>query len=151
LMGADPRIEKARTLWASITERCAYSAYSAHTPPTVTRRDLHNWNRRAFPTATELDPIIELLGDLFYLCAPTEQPGRAGRGHKSPQYLVNRLALAAAQSAPRTHCAQRTHSEAGSGTSAHSADSAHSPEPADDEDEDRGDAWEGEAHANNLL
>jgi hypothetical protein len=47
-----------------------------------------------------MDPALEMLVDHYYLI-PEQDPGKAGRGHKSPMYTVNPLALAL----PREMCA----------------------------------------------
>src|SRR5207248_11691555 len=83
----------------------APGALSADGVASVTRRDLFNWNRRAFPTVEEMDPAVALLVDHYYLCLPPEPSGLPGRGHKSPTYLVSPKALAAAEADPRAHCA----------------------------------------------
>jgi hypothetical protein len=97
LMGADERLEKARRAWENIRRRVAHSAHSADTPLTVSRRDLHNWNRRGFPTVEELDPVIGVLVDHYYLRLPPDPTGLPGRGHKSPLYEVNPKALTATE------------------------------------------------------
>jgi hypothetical protein len=58
----------------------------------LTRRDIHNQNRRQFVTAKELDQPLEILTDRGYLrLVPSS--GQAGRGHTSPVYYANPLAL----------------------------------------------------------
>jgi hypothetical protein len=97
VMGADPRCDKARRAWVKVQSE--YSEYSEDAPPRISRRDLHQLNRRLFPTAEEMEPALEMLVDHYYLI-PEQDPGKAGRGHKSPKYMVNPLALAL----PREMC-----------------------------------------------
>jgi hypothetical protein len=124
LMGADKRTEDARRVWESIRKRCVSCAHSADAPSRVTRRDIHNWNRRGFPSADQLGPVLEVLVRERYL-RPVSGSGEPGKGHKSPEFLVNPLALAArGDETPRAHCAHSTHIEG-------------------DRDE-HGDAWEGD-------
>jgi hypothetical protein len=61
---------------------------------TVSRRELFNWNQRAFREVTRLDPVLEFLCRCYYL-RPTGKPGeRTGRGGApSPSYHVNPKAL----------------------------------------------------------
>jgi hypothetical protein len=123
-MGADERLESARRVWESIVRRLgsADAAHSAHGGPCVSRRDLLNWNRRAFPSVEQLDPVIEYLCGTYYL-RPIEDPTRQpGRGHKSPTYEVNPLALAEPGPPVRTERTERTEST---------------------EEDSLGDAWEG--------
>jgi hypothetical protein len=106
LMGADQKTEAARRLWESICRRCESSEYSESAPPTVSRRDLHQWNRKRFDSAEQLEPTLAVLVSEDYL-RPVQGSGQAGRGHKSPRFWVNPLALAARRKEdPRTH---RTH------------------------------------------
>jgi hypothetical protein len=111
IMGADSRIGKAADVWTSIVRRSVSCVYGVDTPPSFSRRDLHTFNRRAFPTANDLDPAIQLLQDYGYLKF-IEWSGRAGKAQKSPRYWINPLALAAAHKnkAPRPHCTHGTHS-----------------------------------------
>jgi hypothetical protein len=111
LMGADKRTEDARRVWESIRKRCVSCAHSADAPSRVTRRDIHNWNRRGFPSADQLDPVLEVLVRERYL-RPVSGSGEPGKGHKSPEFQVNPLALAAhGDETPRAHSAHSTHSE----------------------------------------
>src|SRR5262249_53291632 len=52
VMGADGRLELARKVWVAIVRHMgsAYAAHSADTPLSLTRRDIHNLNRRAAPS-----------------------------------------------------------------------------------------------------
>src|SRR5262245_44402930 len=61
LMGADGKVEAARSIWESICRQSVSSVYSVSAPPSVSRRDIHTWNRRGFPSAEHLDPAIEVL------------------------------------------------------------------------------------------
>jgi hypothetical protein len=96
LMGADEKLEMAQAVWEnlcrSISAGSEYSEYSESAPPTVTRRDIHQQNRRQFVTARDLDPVLEILVDRGFL-RPVADSGQSGRGHASPQYRVNPLAL----------------------------------------------------------
>src|SRR5262249_36228299 len=94
LMGADARVEKARRLWEAVRRRCEDKEYSEDAPPRASRRDLHQWVRRQFERAEEVDPAIELLVDHYYL-RPVEGGGAPGRGHRSPEDEVSPKALAA--------------------------------------------------------
>jgi hypothetical protein len=106
LMGADKRAEEARRVWESIRRRCESSEDGESAPPLVSRRDLHQWNRRTFDTVEQLDPVIEVLVDRYHLRPATA--GAPGRGQKSPTYEVNVGALLLySEDAPRPHC---THS-----------------------------------------
>jgi hypothetical protein len=127
-MGADERSEQARHVWESITRHCAHSAYSADAPPTLSRRDIHNLNRRRFPAVEELDPVLDLLVGR-HLIRPREGSGQPGRGHRSPDYEVSPLALAESLAK-------------GDGHSAHSVHSASAPPAPDtaEEDMEEGDA-----------
>jgi hypothetical protein len=125
LMGADERVESARHVWESITRHCAYSAHSAYAPPTLSRRDIHNLNRRRFPAVEELDPVLELLVGR-HLIRPLEGSGQPGRGHRSPAYEVSPLALAESL-------------DKGNAYSAHSAYAPPPPDTAED-DLEEGDA-----------
>ncbi|MCI0460794.1 MAG: DUF3987 domain-containing protein [Gemmataceae bacterium] len=123
-MGADKKTEDARRVWLKIRRRGASSAHSADAPSRVTRRDIHNWNRRGFPSAEQLDPVLAVLVRERYL-RPVSGSGEPGKGHKSPAFLVNPLALAApGADTPRPHCAHSAHREGNGGKS--------------------GDAWEGD-------
>jgi hypothetical protein len=147
LMGADERLEKARSVWCSIVRRFSESCeYSEDAPPSVSRRDLHQWNRRAFPGGVgELDPVLALLVDHDYLRPSPQQAGQPGRGHKSPVYQVNPFALAAEKRASRTHCPHRPHSDPPTGPGEASEDSESAPRPGRNETgQEYGDAWEGD-------
>jgi hypothetical protein len=107
LMGADERAEKARQCWEAIRRRLASECaeYSESAPPRLSRRDIHQANRRLFPEAQQLDPVLDLLADVYYLRPLAEHGAAPGRGAKSPVYEVNPKALAIGQDeAPRTHC-----------------------------------------------
>jgi Protein of unknown function (DUF3987) len=97
-MGADAKVALARKVVDSIRQNCEYSEYSEYSeyaPPVVTRRDLHQWNRRAFKSVEGLDPILEVLVSAAYLRPPNEESSRPGRGHRSPSFEVNPSILAA--------------------------------------------------------
>src|SRR5262249_30193580 len=104
-MGVNEKVADARHMWGNICRRSAYAAHSAHGGPKITRRDIQNWNRRRFPLATDMDHAVSLLVTEGYL-RPVAGPCQTGRGHKSPSYEVNPLAL---KRDTRAHCAQRTH------------------------------------------
>jgi hypothetical protein len=110
IMGADERLEKAKAVWENLCRVSEYGEYSESAPPTVSRRDIHQQNRRQFSSVKDLDPVLTLLVDWGYL-RPVPGTGDTGRGHASPKYLVNPLALATfRKGGPRTHCTHRTHS-----------------------------------------
>jgi hypothetical protein len=94
LMGADEKLEKAKRIWESLSKRNECSEYSENAPPRVTRREIHQRNRRQFVTVKDLDPILQVLIDRGYL-SPIPDSGEAGRGHASPTYLINPLVLRA--------------------------------------------------------
>ncbi|HVS37903.1 MAG TPA: YfjI family protein [Gemmataceae bacterium] len=158
LMGADGKIADARHVWVSIARRRnEFSECSENGASRLSRRDIHQWNRRRFPTVEALDPILTLLVDRCYI-RPIGGTGQAGRGHASPTYEVNPLALAAFENeAPRTHCTQRRHSDPEAPASECSECSESAPprstdeigNPCDVEDDDvnplgKGDAYEGD-------
>lgn len=93
LMGADEKLEKAKRVWESLSKGSEYSECSESAPLSFTRRQIHQRNRRQFTAAKDLDPILQLLIDRGYL-APVPGTGEAGRGHSSPVYYLNPLALA---------------------------------------------------------
>jgi hypothetical protein len=157
LMGGDARTANARHVWASIARQSESAECSENGVRVVSRRDIHQWNRRRFPNVQELDPVLAVLVDRYYL-RPAEGTGQAGRGHASPRYLVNPLALAAfSEEDARTHCTQRSHSDAGPPPSEYS-ECSESASPCaesipgdgcfegDDEvnPPGKGDAWEGD-------
>jgi hypothetical protein len=116
MMGANPKLDTARKVWATIATRVLYSQCSQSAPPSFTRSDAHQWNRRQFPGGVEeLDPILDVL-ERHNLCRPVGGTGQPGRGHRSPEYEVNPAALAAfKKEAPRTDCADCTDSGADDG------------------------------------
>ena len=127
LMGADATVENARHVWATIARQSESVEWSESASPPVSRRDIHQWNRRRFPNVEELDPVLALLVDRYYL-RPAGATGQPGRGHVSPRYEVNPLALATvSDEGPRTHCTQRTHSDPESAPSEYSEDSESAP------------------------
>ena len=80
-----------------------------------------------------LDPVLALLVDRYYL-RPIQGNGVPGRGHASPRYEVNPMALATfTEEAPRSHCTQRTHSEGGTDPSECSENSESAPPCSEDE------------------
>jgi hypothetical protein len=110
LMGTDSGLDDAKALWASICKNLssADSAHSAHTPGRFSRREAHNWNRRRFKTADDIDPALRALSE-HNLIRPVPGSGLPGRGQSSPQFDVNPTALEAAKrEAPRAHCAHST-------------------------------------------
>jgi hypothetical protein len=124
LMGTDDKIEAAKHLWGWIVKAREDSECSERGAPLFSRRDLHQGNRRRFPKAEDIDPVIELLAKLGYI-RPEPESGTPGRGHRSPTFQVNPLALAAAKKdTPRSHRTHCTHSDA--------------------DENDRGDACEGD-------
>jgi hypothetical protein len=92
LMGADEKLEKARHVWESLSKRNEYRECSENAPPRVTRRQIHQCNRRQFVSAKDLDPVLQVLIDRGYLAA-IPASGEAGRGHSSPAYFINPLAM----------------------------------------------------------
>jgi replicative DNA helicase len=108
LMGANEVVESARHVWGSICRRCEYREDSENTPPSIiSLRSLHQWNRRRFPSADQLLPVVDVLVKEKYL-RPVPGSGEPGKGHKSPEYLVNPRGLALyGDKAPRTHCTHR--------------------------------------------
>jgi hypothetical protein len=110
LMGADEKLEQARHVWANLCRASAYSAHSAYAPLSVSRRDIHNQNRRQFVSAKEIDPVLTILMERGYLRS-IPGTGETGRGHSSPKFHINPLALGKFQKGdPRTHCAHCAHS-----------------------------------------
>jgi hypothetical protein len=110
IMGADEAVETARRVWNSIFRHSESNEYSESTFLSVSRRDIHQWNRRLFQRVEDLDPILDILVKHGLMRADVTD-GHPGRGHKSPAYSINPIALAAAKKeAPRTHCAQRSQS-----------------------------------------
>jgi hypothetical protein len=110
-MGADEDLENAKVLWASICKNLgnAHGAHSAHIPLRFSRRDAHNWNRRKFKRAEDLDPILTILSERTVLRL-VPGSGAKGRGKKSPEYEVNPIAFAAFwEMGGRPHCAHRAH------------------------------------------
>ena len=127
-MGADGKIADARHVWANIARRRnEFSECSENGGACLSRRDIHQWNRRRFPNVEALDPVLALLVDRYYL-RPIQGNGVPGRGHASPRYEVNPMALATfTEEAPRSHCTQRTHSEGGTDPSECSENSEAPP------------------------
>jgi hypothetical protein len=124
IMGADSRSDEARKVWLSIVRHVSNSEGSEYSEsaPTLSRRDIHQLNRRQFPTADDLDPVLEVLQRLGHLRLVSDS-GTPGRGHKSPSFDVNPLALAVAKKAsPRTQRTQCTHSGAGESACVRSED-----------------------------
>jgi hypothetical protein len=105
-MGSDPRVEAARHVLRWL--RSEYSEYSESAPLSLSRRDIHQGNRRRFKTAEELDPVLDLLLKHYYLRLKPAS-GNRGRGHRSPTYEVNPAVFSEAD--PRTHCTHCTHSD----------------------------------------
>jgi hypothetical protein len=107
IMGMDPKIEAAHHILRWL--RSEYSEYSESAPLSLSRRDIHQGNRRRFKTADEIGLIIDVLVKHYYL-RPRDS-GRPGRGHKSPIYEVNPAVFAPdSETDPRTHCTHCTHS-----------------------------------------
>jgi hypothetical protein len=144
LMGADEKVERARRVWATVRRWSENKECSENAPLSISRREIHQLNRRAFPSVEELDPIIGVLVDRYFLRLPPDPNGLPGRGHKSPSYLVNHLALAIGEETPRTHCTQRTHSGADAAASEDSENSESAPSSSSEEEDWRGEAWEGD-------
>jgi hypothetical protein len=83
LMGADPRVDDARSLldWIARTNRTQFS-----------RRDAHQASRGRFHKATDLEPTLALLEEHGYLRRVDADPaGSKGGRPASPRYLVNPL------------------------------------------------------------
>ncbi len=135
IMGADERVSKAIDVWQSIVRRSEYSECSESAPPSVTRRDLHQWNRRTFPCSEDLDSALNVLTSYGYLRLQ-EGTGSAGRGKKSPAYSINPIALEDSRRNmdPRTHCTHCTHSDTETDGSECSENSESAP-PNLEEDE----------------
>jgi hypothetical protein len=97
VMGANPRTETARRVWEVVCQRMPSecSEVSEGAPLLVTRRDIHQWNRRRFAGGVdEMDPVLDLL-ERHNLIRPRPGTGQPGRGHRSPEYEVSPAALAA--------------------------------------------------------
>lgn len=92
-MQANEKMDNARKLWASVLKHrneVVDVVYGSVTCPTISRRDLHTWNRRSFATAEDMDPAINLLIDSGYM---VYTGGTVGRGNKGPTYALNPRAL----------------------------------------------------------
>jgi hypothetical protein len=114
MMAADPRIMTARAVWETICRRVSErSECHESAPPSleITRRDIHQWNRRRFESVKEADPVLELL-ERHQLIRQKVQPGQLpGRGHPSPVFEVNPAAFADFKKQEgRTRCTHSTHS-----------------------------------------
>jgi hypothetical protein len=132
LMGADPKVEAARRVWRWIASQSESSESSESLCPSFTRRDIHQGTRRQFRSAEDLDPVLDLLVKYGYI-RRDPQSGKSGRGHKSPVFEVNPLALATfKKEGGPSHCTQRTHSEGETEGSEHSESALPCPdEPSD--------------------
>jgi hypothetical protein len=113
VMGADSSRAGARSVWASVARRYESSESSESAPLTLSRRDLHQLNRRLVDKVEDMDPLIELLIDANYLRPAAAESTHPGRGHASPRFEVNPKALRMAleKRASPSHCTQRSHSE----------------------------------------
>jgi hypothetical protein len=88
LMGTDPKMAAAKHVLEWIAKTCECSEYSESAPLKISRRAIHQGNRRRFTTVDDVDPVIELLVRLGWLRPIGE--GRKGRGgNPSPEYLVH--------------------------------------------------------------
>lgn len=115
LMAADPLVEKARHVLAWILKECESAEYSVTAPPTFTKRTIHQGNRRRFEKAEDLDPVLNLLERHGYI-RRKPSPSAPGRGHRSPEYEVNPLAVDEFRKAPASHFSQRIHSGTSEGS-----------------------------------
>lgn len=101
LMGADEMIEKAvrvlKSISKAIRKKCEGSEHSETAPSVVTRRDLHQWNRRLFKKVEAIDPIIQILVEHEYLRPVGGDSSGPGRGKASPTYEVNPHLLQSSQ------------------------------------------------------
>lgn len=104
IMGADSRIDTALRVAKWFREQLEYVEYVESAPPTFSRRDIHQGNRRLFSTVEELDPTLKLLHAQGYI-RPVPGSGKPGRGRRGPVFEVNPVFL---QEAPRTQRTQRT-------------------------------------------
>jgi hypothetical protein len=103
VMGADEQVEDAHHVWSSICRRSVSHVSSNQALIRVSRRDLHNWNQKRFPTVTQLDSVLNILVKEGYIRLVSDS-GQIGRGNKSPLYAINPLALAAnSREAPGIH------------------------------------------------
>jgi hypothetical protein len=151
LMGADAKAADARHVWATIGRESESAEHSETGGPLVSRRDIHQWNRRRFPNVEELDPILALLVDRYYL-RPAGGSGQPGRGHASPRYEVNPLALAAfSEEGPCSHCTQRTHSDPEPVPSECNENSESAPPPANEASAENGEGRGGPAYEEGDL
>jgi hypothetical protein len=136
VMGADGKTEDARHIWESICRHGESSEYGEYAPLRLSRRDIHQLNRRRFQTAESLDPVLDLLVKEGYL-RPVAESGQPGKGHKSPIYEINPLAVVPAQKeAPRTHRTHRTHTGAADARGESSECGEDAPLPSGDKTSD---------------
>ena len=128
LMGADRGVIAATVLWESILRRHGGDSTNGGSAPSVTQRNLHQGNRRAFRSAEDMHAGIGVLMEYGYL-RYQEGSGQPGRGHRSPVYWVNPLGLAGARDKgePRPHWSHCTHSRAAARPSEINEYSEHTP------------------------
>ena len=109
VIGADPKTDTACCVLDWLTSE--YSKYSESAPFIVTRRGIHQGNRRRFKSVDDVDPVLELLVKHGWL-RPTGE-GKPGRGgFSSPSYFINPAILKhVKKTATRTHCTHCTHSD----------------------------------------
>src|SRR5262249_16117768 len=119
----------AKVVWERICRSNEHSEYSEIAPLRVSRRDAHQQNRRLFKRARDIDPMLQLLADWGYLRLIPSM-GEAVRGHSSPVYFRNPLALGNFKRAdPHTHCTHCTHLRQSKSDSEYSECSESAPSP----------------------
>jgi hypothetical protein len=144
MMGLPEKLDHARKVWTSVHRHLHESEDredGESAPRTVTRRDIHQWNRRLFPGGVEgLDPVLQVLLE-HNLLRPAPGTGEPGKGHKSPVFEVNSAALddpepeSGEEGHPRTHRTHSTQQGGLQGNSECSEDSEDAPPAAGAEEE----------------
>jgi hypothetical protein len=93
-MGADAVMEGAAKVWAAVVRHSPNFESNADGSQRVTRRDIHQWERRTFPSPDDLDPVLRLMVEWGYLRPWSDPDSKPGVGRPSPTFEVNPLALA---------------------------------------------------------